>query len=182
MASQDLKRRPQPESVTRTHQQPPAAAASRRGKLTAGRGLRSLTAALAFPISLSVLDIYLFGSAARKPFYFPPLWALHLACLASALLSGLSAWLVWADGGFHRSPNALMLYLGQLAVGLGWYPVVFRAGAVWAGLGLCVALFGAMIGCERTFGRMNPIAGGLVRPCLAWAVLISVLNVRLLLC
>lgn len=150
----------------------------------ARRGLRSLSVAVAFPFTLTLLDIFLFGSSTRyrslhKPFYFPPLWALHLACLATAFLSGLSAWLVWAEGGFHRQPTALMLYLGQLAISLVWYPIVFGAGAIRVGLVLCGALFGVLIGCARMFRNMNPIAGDLVKPCLAWAVLLAVVNIRL---
>ncbi|KAL8054841.1 hypothetical protein ABFS82_04G019000 [Erythranthe guttata] len=150
----------------------------------ARRGLRSLSLAVALPLSLSLIDIFYFGSSSRyrtlpKPFYFPPLWALHLACLATAFFSGLSAWLVWAEGGFHRQPTALMLYLGQLVLGLGWYPIVFGAGATRVGLVICGALFGVLVGCVRMFRNMNPIAGDLVKPCLAWAVLLALVNVRL---
>ncbi|KAH6766385.1 hypothetical protein C2S52_017368 [Perilla frutescens var. hirtella] len=147
----------------------------------ARRGLRSLSVAVAFPLSVTLLDIFLFGwSSIEKPFYFPPLWALHLACLSTAFLSGLSAWLVWAEGGFHRQPGALALYLAQLILSLIWYPVVFGAGAIRVGLVLCVALFGVLIGCARAFRDMNPIAGDLVKPCLAWPLLLAVANVRLL--
>lgn len=184
MASSDLKHRP---IQTQTqdddgidmnhHRKKPKNAAARRG-------LRSLSVAVALPLSLTLLDIFLFGSSNRyrtlhKPFYVPPLWALHLACVTTAFLSGLSAWLVWAEGGFHRHPAALGLYLGQLALSLVWYPVVFGAGAIRVGLVLCAALFGALVGCARAFRNMNPIAGDLVKPCLAWALLLAVANVRL---
>ncbi|KAL6500343.1 hypothetical protein OROHE_025709 [Orobanche hederae] len=202
MASQDLKHRTtqQHEEERETDQQQPKVIQAtttatetpdmnpRKHKKSGGgarRGLRSLSVAVAFPLSLTLVDIFLFGSTTRyrslhKPFYFPPLWALHLACLATAFLSGLSAWLVWAEGGFHRRPTALMLYLGQLVLSLGWYPVVFGAGAIRVGLVLCGALFGVLIGCARVYRNMNPIAGDLVKPCLAWAVLLTGVNVRLL--
>lgn len=159
---------------------------TRRQKRTAmaKRGLRSLGLAVALPLSLSLLDIALFGSSLqyatmKKPFWYPSLWALHLACLVSSFLMGLSAWLVWAEGGFHRNPTALLLYLGQVALGLAWDPVVFRAGANRIGLVLCVALFGALVGCVRSFRSMNPIAGDLVKPCLLWALLLSLVNFKL---
>ncbi|KAK6154197.1 hypothetical protein DH2020_013836 [Rehmannia glutinosa] len=200
MATQDLKHRITKQEEEKNEQQPKLTQsettttaadedkmnAARRHKKpgAARRGLRSLSVAVAFPFALTLLDIFLFGSSNRyrslhKPFYFPPLWALHSACLATSFLSGLSAWLVWAEGGFHRQPSALFLYLGQLALGLGWYPVVFGAGAIRVGLLLCGALFGVLVGCARVFRGMNPIAGDLVKPCLAWAVLLAVLNVRL---
>ncbi|KAG8389473.1 hypothetical protein BUALT_Bualt02G0233000 [Buddleja alternifolia] len=192
MATQELKHRSKDQPREETDQpnviQAAAAATSDRKQKktgTARLGFRSLGVAVAFPLSLTLLDIYLFGSTTRyrslhKPFYFPPLWALHLACVATAFMTGVSAWLVWAEGGFHRQPNALMLYLGQLLLSLGWYPVVFGAGAVRVGLVLCAGLFGVLIGCARSFSKMNPIAGDLVKPCLVWAVLLAVVNVRLL--
>ncbi|XP_073053782.1 translocator protein homolog [Primulina eburnea] len=150
----------------------------------AARGLRSLAIAIILPLSLTVLDIILFGSGDRfrsmqRHPYFPPMWALHSAWLVAAFLSGLSAWLVWVDGGFHHQPGALFLYLGQLALSLGWYPIVFGAGAIRVGLILCAALFGSLIACSRIFKNVNPIAGDLFKPCLLWGMLLAVVNVRL---
>ncbi|KAL8548625.1 hypothetical protein ACS0TY_007784 [Phlomoides rotata] len=188
MTSQHLSHRStQPQTQTPTADNDVDMNPSRPKKPAAARrGLRSLSLAVAFPFSLTLLDIFLFGSTTRyrtlhKPFYFPPLWALHLACLTTAFLSGLSSWLVWAEGGFHRQPMALALYLAQLALSLVWYPVVFGAGAIRIGLVLCGVLFGVLLGCTRMFTNMNPIAGDLVKPCLAWALLLAVANFRLVL-
>ncbi|KAF3622331.1 putative alkylated DNA repair protein alkB -like protein 8-like [Capsicum annuum] len=153
-------------------------------KQKAKQGLRSLTIALSIPLLLTLLDIFLFGSSyqyvsMKKPFWFPRLWALHLACLGSSFLMGLSAWLVWAEGGFHRQPMAMLLYLGQLGLSLAWDPVVFKAGATRVGLVLCMALFGVLIACVKAFKNVNPIAGNLVKPCLGWAVLLSLANLKL---
>ncbi|OIT35581.1 translocator protein-like protein [Nicotiana attenuata] len=126
----------------------------------------------------------------EKPFWIPRLWALHLACLGSAFLMGLSAWLVWADGGFHRQPMAMLLYLSQLGLSLAWDPVVFKGRGhskgqnltlytTKIGLVLCMALFGVLIACARAFKSVNPIAGDLVKPCLGWAVLLSLANLKL---
>ncbi|KAJ8543303.1 hypothetical protein K7X08_005826 [Anisodus acutangulus] len=153
-------------------------------KQKAKRGLKSLGIALSIPLLLTLLDISLFGSSYKyvsmeKPFWMPRLWALHLACLGSAFLMGLSAWLVWAEGGFHRQPMAMLLYLSQLGLSLAWDPVVFKAGATKVGLVLCMALFGVLIACARAFKNVNPIAGDLVKPCLGWAVLLSLANLKL---
>lgn len=200
MASQGLKHRAKEEAEEEEEIQPPKDTAdtstttssmttARRPKkrtAMAKRGLRSLGLALALPLSLALLDISLFGSSLhyatmKKPFWSPPLWVLHSACLASAFLMGLSAWLVWAEGGFHRNPTALLLYLGQLSLSLAWDPIVFQAGASRMGMVLCVALFGALVGCARTFRSMNPIAGDLVKPCLLWALILSLANIVLVL-
>lgn len=192
MATPQLKRRTVSEEEEE-ERKPPTQETAEMMKGTAGttrrqkakRGLRSLGIAVAFPLTLTLLDISLFGSSQQyramenKPFWFPRLWALHLACLGSAFLMGLSAWLVWADGGFHRYPTAMLLYLCQLALSLAWDPVVFKAGATRAGLVLCVGLLGALVGCSRKFKNVNPIAGDLVKPCLGWALLLSATNLKL---
>ncbi|KAL1542649.1 translocator protein [Salvia divinorum] len=182
MASPDLKHRPlqqQTDDDMNHHLRN-----KNKNSAAARRGLKSLSLAVALPLSLTLLDIFLFGSSGRyrsihKPFYVPSLWTLHLSCVTTAFLSGLSAWLVWAEGGFHRQPAALGLYLAQLALSLVWYPVVFGAGATRLGLVLCAALFGALVGCERVFRNMNPIAGDLVKPCLVWTLLLALANIRL---
>ncbi|GLT42492.1 hypothetical protein SLA2020_164880 [Shorea laevis] len=151
----------------------------------AKRGLRSLAVAVAFPLSLTLLNIYLFGSShhgyatLRKPSWFPPLWLIHGTCMTTSFLMGLSAWLVWAEGGFHKNPTALSLYLAQLGLSLAWEIVVFRIGASWAGLVVCLATFGSLAGCSKVFRQMNPIAGDLVKPCLAWAAFLAVVNLKL---
>nr|GMD72949.1 translocator protein homolog [Ipomoea batatas] len=184
MATQQLKHRTTTSEETKQPTTSTMNGTARTRRQKAKRGLRSLGIAVAFPLSLTLIDISLFGSsqqyrAMEKPFWVPRLWALHLACLGSAFLMGLSAWLVWAEGGFHRYPTAMLLYLSQLALSLAWDPVVFKAGATRAGLVLCVGLLGALVGCSRSFKNVNPIAGDLVKPCLGWALLLSATNFKL---
>ncbi|KAH8489194.1 hypothetical protein H0E87_024732 [Populus deltoides] len=149
----------------------------------AKRGIRSLAIAVALPLSLTISNLYFFGTtrghgtstgSISMPFWFPPPWALHLTCMSSSFLMGLSAWLVWAEGGFHRSPAALYLYLAQLGLSLAWDPIVFRMAAPWVGLLVCLATFAALVGCSRQFKEVNPIAGDLVMPCLAWASFLAI--------
>ncbi|XP_031401492.1 translocator protein homolog [Punica granatum] len=187
MASQDLKQRIRDEpDATAT-----AAAAADindkashrpgRKKAMAKRGLRSLAVAVALPLALTALDISFFGSdpASRKHLRFPPLWALHATCLVSSMLLGLSAWLVWAEGGFHRKPEALALYAAVLGLGLGWDPIVFGAGASKLGLVVALALFGSLFGCYKKFKEVSTIAGDLVKLCFAWAGFVCIVNLKL---
>ncbi|XP_050203736.1 translocator protein homolog [Mercurialis annua] len=161
---------------------------SRRDKrmAMAKQGVKSLAIALAFPLSITLLTIYFFSSSngygavvSSKPFWFPHMWALHLTCLASCFMMSLSAWLVWAEGGFHKKPSALSLYLAQFGLGLIWEPIVLRIGATWVGLVVCLAMFGALVGCFRQFKMMSPIAGDLVKPSLAWAAFLAIVNLKL---
>ncbi|KAK3007864.1 hypothetical protein RJ639_014593 [Escallonia herrerae] len=187
MASQDVKHRTRDEHEPNVGEMNNSSSSRvKRQKRTsmAKRGLRSLAIAVALPLSLTLLNITLFGSsqsyhALRKPFWFPPLWALHMTCLASSFIMGLSAWLVWAEGGFHKEPMAVALFLSQLALSLAWDPVVFTAGATRVGLVVCLALFGVLAGCSRMFRKVNPIAGDLVKLSLAWAGFLALVNLNL---
>jgi benzodiazapine receptor len=149
----------------------------------AKRGLRSLAVAVSVPLSLTVASIYLGSShshgSLQKPFWFLPLWALHVTCMASSFLMGLSAWLVWAEGGFHRNPTALSLYLAQLGLSFVWNPIVLGAGATRVGLVVCLAMFGALTRCCWIFKEVNPIAADLTKPCLAWTAFLSIVNLKL---
>ncbi|KAJ4727654.1 translocator protein-like [Melia azedarach] len=153
-------------------------------KTMAKRGLRSLSIAVALPLSLTLLDIYFFGSSDRyakqeKSFWFPSLLVLHTACVASTFLMSLSAWLVWAEGGFHKNPTALYLYLAQMGLSLAWDPIVFHLEAHWVGLVLSLATVGALVGCSRVFKEVNPTASDMVKPCLARAALLTLVNLKL---
>ncbi|KAI6695749.1 hypothetical protein NL676_023459 [Syzygium grande] len=193
MASQDLKQRTKPHDASPADADADAATTTKvrlrrpDRRTVAKRGLRSLALAVSLPLSLTLIDIYFFGSlgaasaAAADPErpFVPPLWILHTLCAVSSLLMGLSAWLVWAEGGFHRRPVALSLYLAQLGLALAWGPVVFGLGAGRVGLAVAAGMVAAMVGCYKTFGEVNPIAGDLVKICFAWAGLLSVVNLKL---
>ncbi|KAF3436426.1 hypothetical protein FNV43_RR23518 [Rhamnella rubrinervis] len=188
MDSQSLKQRTRRElTATDTATKNNRNRSMRRDKrmAMAKRGVRSLAIAVSIPVSLTLLAICL-GSTntsayatSTKPFWFPPLWALHLTCITSSFLMGLSAWLVWAEGGFHKKPTAVYLYLAQLGLSLIWDPIVFRSGATRAGLLVCFGMFGALLGCFRLFKEINPIAGDLIKPCIAWTAFLAVVNLKL---
>lgn len=153
-------------------------------KMMAKRGLKSLAVAVALPVSLTLLNIYLFGASEgyyqrRKQSWLPSLLVLHTACVGSSLLLGLAAWLFWADGGFHKKPTALYLYLANFVLGLVWDPIVFRMGANWVGLVLSLCMIGSLVGCSRMFKQVNAVAGDLVKPCLPWAGMLAFVNYKL---
>ncbi|XP_073009384.1 translocator protein homolog [Typha latifolia] len=151
----------------------------------AKRGLRSLAVAVAIPVGLAAIVAYATSvsaaySGAARPFWRPPVWVFHLASLSTAALMGLAGWLVWADGGFHRRPTILGLFMAQLLLSLSWGPLVFGLGATRLGLADSVGLFAALFACSQCFHGLNPIAADLVKPCLAWASFLAVFNYKLL--
>ncbi|KAI3760028.1 hypothetical protein L1987_50416 [Smallanthus sonchifolius] len=131
---------------------------------TASRGIRSLSLAIVVPVGLTLTTIFWFGEGypyknLTRPFWITPLWGLHLTSLSTAFLMGLSAWLVWAERGFHRTPVAIVMYLAQLGLGLAWNHIFFKTGPTQTGLALS---FGQLI---KTYYRHMPrvnirISGG----------------------
>jgi benzodiazapine receptor len=153
----------------------------------AKRALRSLAIAVTVPVLLTMFIIFMFGSgrkyrALAKPIWFPSLWFIHLASLGSSFLMGFAAWLVWADGGFHAYPDALLLYLTQVSLGIVWDPLVLVIGARWLSFVFCAANFVALFACYKIFRGMNvnPFAKDLVKPCVAWAAYLSIVTFKLI--
>ncbi|KAL9235775.1 hypothetical protein vseg_010511 [Gypsophila vaccaria] len=159
----------------------------RQKAVLTNQGLKTMGLAVTLPILLTLTNIYYFGSGNNnyttksKTNWVPPTWALHAGCVGSAALMGLSGWMVWAEGGFHRKPGIMGLYLGQLGLGLVWDPVVFRMGANGVGLLVGLGVGYALWQCYRSFGRVNKIAADLVLPCLGWAGLLAFVNLKLML-
>ena len=187
MASQTLKHRSRdyPNIITTTTRNNKSTKNRRENNMAmAKRGLRSLAITVSIPLSLTLLTIYLTSThsyvMASKPSWFPPLWAIHITSLASSFLLGVSAWLVWAVGGFHQNPTALSLYLAQLGLSLVWDPIVLGSGASWVGLAVCLATFGALVGCFRICKEVNPTAGDIIAPCLAWTAFLAIVNFTLI--
>ncbi|KAF5752205.1 translocator protein [Tripterygium wilfordii] len=148
-----------------------AARAAKKGE--AKRALPSLAMSISVPLTLTMVIILIFGSghkyrAMAKPFWFPPLWLVHLASLGSSLIMGLAAWLVWADGGFHAQSDALPLYIGQVSLSIVWYPLVLVIGSGWLGFVVCLVNFGTLLACYLRFKRVNPFSKDLVKVNLVW--------------
>jgi len=149
------------------------------------RGLKSLGVAVSIPVLVTLTNIYFFGVSdtykmSQRPNWVPPIWALHMACLGSAFLMGLCGWIVWAEGGFHRRPRVVPLYLGQFGLSLLWDPIVFKVGANPVGLVIALGVCWALLQCHRVFREVNQLAGDLVLPCLGWAGLLTFVNFKLL--
>ncbi|XP_076933936.1 translocator protein homolog [Bidens hawaiensis] len=147
----------------------------------ASRGFRSLSLAIVAPVGLTLTIIIWLGDSntyktLARPFWIPPLWAIHLTSVSSALLMGLSAWLVWAESGFHRTPMAMVMYLAQLGLGLAWDSTFFKTGPTQTGLAMIVGQLVTILLCSHMFSRMNPIAGDLVKLCFLWNGFLASVN------
>ncbi|KAF5738718.1 Translocator-like protein [Tripterygium wilfordii] len=160
-----------------------AAKVAKKGK--AKRALPSLAMSIAIPLLLTLVIILLFGSGHKyramvKPFWFPPLWLIHLSSLGSSLVMGLAVWLVWADGGFHSEPDALPLYIGQVSLSIVWDPLVLVIGSASLGFVFCLVNFGTLFACYSRFKRVNPFSKDLVKVSLVWTGYLSIVTYKII--
>ncbi|XP_061370577.1 translocator protein homolog [Gastrolobium bilobum] len=154
-------------------------------KAQAKRALRSLAVGIAVPLILTLTIIILFGSGRKyrslvKPFWFAPLWFIHLATLGSSFFMGLAAWLVWADGGFQGESDALSLYVAQVSLSIVWHPLVLVMSAYWLASVSCLVNFGTLFLCYLRFKKVNPFAKDLAKPCLVWAAYLTLISFKLI--
>lgn len=154
-------------------------------KSQAKRALRSLAIGIAIPFTLTLTTIILFGSGRKyhrtsKPFWFAPLWFIHLSTLGSSSLMGLAAWLVWADGGFQGKTDAMSLYISHISLSVVWHPLVLVMSAYWLAFLLCLVDFGTLFLCYLRFRKVNPFAKDLAKPCLAWAAYLCLICFKLM--
>lgn len=157
------------------------------GKAT--RGLQSLSIAVVIPLCLTMVSMYLCGSATayyallkatNTLMWLPPRWLFHTATISATTFMCLATWLVWAEGGFRQHPIALIFYVAQLLLGLVWPPLVFRLEATKVSMCVCSSLFLALFGCSQIFSKINPIAADLVKPYLAWVSFLAVFNYKIM--
>ncbi|XP_030475675.2 translocator protein homolog [Syzygium oleosum] len=151
-------------------------------RVKAKRALTALVVGVGANLSLTMVIILLFGSGKRydarpKPLWLPPLWLVHAASLGSSFFMGLAGWLVWAEGGFRaQSGAALPLYVDATSLGVVWNPLVLVMGADWVGLAFCLVHWGTLAACKREFGKVNHLAGEIVRPCVVWVGFLAILT------
>ena len=101
---------------------------------------------------------------------FGPVWTILYT------LMGVSAWLVWRNGGIDVARTALTLFLVQLAVNALWSWLFFgwRQGALaFADIALLWVLIVATL---IAFWRVSAVAGALLIPYLLWVSFALVLQ------
>ncbi|KAJ1254693.1 hypothetical protein BS78_K001500 [Paspalum vaginatum] len=147
------------------------------------RGLRSLAAAVSLSAALTALSFFFAASssAPKVNASASTVAVVRAGSVAAETVLALAAWMAWAEGGLHARPGATLLpYAAQLSCALAWAPLVLRCGAARAGLACCAAMAAAAASCARGFGAVNPVAGDLAKPGVAWAVLLAVVNYKML--
>ena len=107
----------------------------------------------------------------------PPGWVFGPAWTVLYALMAVAAWLVARDGLEESSVRAaLVLYVSQLALNLAWSLLFFAARSPGWALVDIVALDVLVAVTLVAFWRIEPVAGWLLLPYLAWIVFATSLN------
>lgn len=106
----------------------------------------------------------------------PPSWVFSPVWTALYAAMGVSAWLVWREGGWHRRGGALFLFMAQLVLNLAWSPIFFdaqRPGLALIDMAVLWVLLALTI---RAFARVRVLAAALLVPYLLWITFAFTLN------
>lgn len=112
--------------------------------------------------------------ALRKPSWNPPNAVFGPVWTILYLAMAVAVWLVWRSGG--DVTVALGLFALQLALNAAWSVVFFGQRNPRGGLVVIVGLWLAIAATLVVFLSIDPLAGALFIPYLAWVTFASVLN------
>jgi benzodiazapine receptor len=119
---------------------------------------------------------------ADKPPWTPPNWLFGPVWTVLYALMSVAAWLVWLRRERPGARRALWTYAAQLVLNTLWTPVFFGAfplvgrAALWAALGIIVALDVAILLTMRRFRPVSRAAAWLLAPYWAWVLFATTLN------
>ena len=120
-----------------------------------------------------------FYAQLTQPDWAPPAWVFGPVWTTLYAMMALAAWMVWRLGGFNAQRRALTLFLLQLLCNTLWSWIFFS----W-NLGLLalidIGLLWILIAATLvSFWQVQPLAGILMLPYLAWVSFAAVLNFSL---
>ena len=112
-----------------------------------------------------------------KPPFNPPSWVFGPVWTVLYIMIGLAAFLVWRKGlDADGVKAALNLFVLQLALNGLWSILFFGMQAPGLAFLEIVVLWIAIVATMRAFWRVNPAAGWLLVPYLAWVSFATILN------
>jgi translocator protein len=144
-----------------------------RTLLTLAAFLAAAFAAAAIGVLGQGADTPEFYAQLAKPGWAPPASVFGPVWSVLYVLIGVSAWLVWREGGWS---GALTLWAAQLVLNAVWTPVFFGARSFGLALAVIVVLFVLIAATVVAFWRRSRLAGGLLVPYLAWVGFATALN------
>lgn len=109
----------------------------------------------------------------RKPVWTPPGWAFPVAWTIMYLLMSLAAMRVAPLAG---SGQAMAFWAAQIAFNTLWTPIFFGLYRMGAAMVVIAFLWAFVAATTLAFWRLDPVAGGLMLPYLAWVTVAGALN------
>jgi len=113
-----------------------------------------------------------------RPWYTPPNWVFGPVW---TVLYALLAWSFWRilrlPPGLAGRGTAIVLFLAQMAVNLGWSLAFFGGRSPEAGLVVIVVLIALIVATMMSFLRLDRVAGLVFIPYLAWVSYATLLNI-----
>ncbi len=114
--------------------------------------------------------------ALAKPGIYPPPIAFPIVWSILYVMMGLAFAMVCAAWGARWRPYAVVAFVIQLAINLGWSPVFFAMHDIALAQAILVALVVAVIATIWLFWKVRRAAAWLLVPYLAWILFASLLN------
>ena len=111
-----------------------------------------------------------------RPSWAPPGWVFAPVWTALYALMGVAAWLVWRTHGIAAARVALGLFVAQLAANALWTWLFFRWHQGALAFAEVLLLWCLIVVTIVSFWRLNPLAGAMLVPYLAWVTFASALT------
>lgn len=111
-----------------------------------------------------------------RPSWRPPPWVFGPVWSTLYVLMGVSAWLIWREGGWQRQRLALGLFLAQWGLNALWTPVFFGLRRIDLALLDIVLLWLLIVATIVAFWRTSRPAAMLLIPYILWVTVATALN------
>jgi translocator protein len=142
--------------------------------LALGLAIGACFGAAAVGSSATVRGLREWYPSLRKPSWNPPNGIFGPVWTALYLAMAIAVWLVWRSGSDVAVPFGL--FAAQLALNVAWSVVFFGQRNVRGAAVVIVGLWLAIAATLVVFWSIDPVAGTLFVPYLAWVTFASVLN------
>lgn len=114
-----------------------------------------------------------------QPAWAPPAWLFGPVWTVLYAMMAIAAWMIWRSGGFATHRIALSLFVVQLALNALWTWIFFNWQQGALAFAEILLLWVLILVTLLSFWRIQPLAGALLIPYLAWVGFASVLNFTL---
>jgi translocator protein len=122
----------------------------------------------------AILDWY---STLNRPIFSPPNWVFGPIWTLLFILMAVAGWKIWSLGVKHKLVKiGLSLFTAQLVLNVGWSYLYFYQQNISVAFIEIMILWATILAMLLVFYRLEPRAGLMIIPYLAWVSFAAVLN------